>query len=141
MTKIAKALPRGTRYGPFLSVGNLVGLDSKGTKDMLKVQFLPQWEEDRSEVEAVLSKRFLMVDLGLTEITQADLNGMARIARGLTHAVRTSPEQVLAIANAFGPSGSREDREGALHRAASLGLVQRGDDPLAIWGVLIGVAA
>lgn len=45
MTKIAKRPLRGTRYGAFLSVGRLVGLQSAGTRDIVKVQFLPQWEE------------------------------------------------------------------------------------------------
>lgn len=142
MTKIAKAPLRGTRYGPFLSVGRLVGLESEGTRDIVKVQFLPQWEDYENDVEAVLSKRFLMIDMGMTELSRGDLDGMERIAEGLGRTLRTQPEKLLDIANAFGPSGTREDREGAIDKAAGLGLAQRDEDgPVAIWGPLIALGA
>lgn len=142
MPKIAKAPRRGTRYGPFLSVDRLVGLKSAGTKDIVKVQFLPQWEDYENDVEAVLSKRFVMVDMGMTELSRQDLEGMERVTEGLTRAIKSEPEKVLEIANAFGPSGTRERREGAIDQAAALGLANRDDDgPVAIWGPLIAIGA
>ena len=77
MPKIAKVPPRGSRYGAFLSVGNLLGVEAPGLKDTVKAQLLPQWENyDGNAFEAVLSKRFLMVDLGMSEVTRADLAGV-----------------------------------------------------------------
>jgi len=142
MPKIAKIPPRGSRYGPFLSVGRLIGLSSEGTRDAFKAQFLPQWEDNEAYVEAVLSKRFLMIDLGMAELAYADFEGAARIADGLAEASRNDPERLRMIANAFGPSGSREDREMALSTAAQLRLTgDDDDDPVAFWGAVLLVGA
>ena len=103
-----------------MSVGRLIGLSSEGTRDAFKAQFLPQWEDDENDVEAVLRKRFLMIDLGMAELAYADFEGAARIADELAKASRTDPERLRMIADAFGPYGSREDREMALSTAAQL---------------------
>ncbi len=86
------------------------------------MQFLPQWKDYENDVEAVLSKRFLMVDMGMTELSRGDLDGMEQIAESLGLTLRTQPEKLLEIANSFGPSGTRKVREGAIDKAAGLGL-------------------
>lgn len=142
--KIAKAPPRGSRYGPFLSVGDLLDVKAAGLKDTVKVQFLPQWEiyDDRNP-EAVLSKRFLMTDVGMADISPADLKGVDAVAENLAKAVRNQPDEILQMANAFGPSGTREDREAIPDRARKLGLAaSTGGGPVAIWvGILLAGAA
>ncbi|SPH24055.1 hypothetical protein DEA8626_03103 [Defluviimonas aquaemixtae] len=142
--KFAKAPPRGSRYGPFLSVGDLLEVKAAGLKDTVKVQFLPQWESyDDRNPEAVLSKRFLMADLGMAEISRAELKGMDAAAENLAKALRERPEEILKMANAFGPSGTREDRESIPDRARELGLAaDTGGGPVAIWvGILLAGAA
>lgn len=91
-------------------------------------------------MEAVLRKRFLIIDLGMAELAYADFEGAARIADGLAQASRSDPERLRMIANAFGPAGSREDREMALSTAAQLGLTGN-DDPVAFWGAVLLVGA
>lgn len=141
MPMIAKIPVRGSRYGPFLSVGRLLGLRSDGTKDSFKAQFLPQWEDSGNDVEAAFSKRFLMIDLGMAELAYEDLDATERVAKALSVAARSAPEELRAIANAFGPSGDREDRESALERALKLGIAEDDDDPVAFWGVVLLVGA
>lgn len=142
MPKIAKAPRRGSRYGPFLSVGDLLGIRAEGMRDTVKVQFLPQWERhDPRNPEAVLSKRFVMADLGMTELARRDLKGLDAVAANLAKAARERPEDLLGIAGAFGPSGTREDRESIPRRAGELGLSAGPNGPLAIWGVLFAIGA
>lgn len=142
MPKFAKVPRRGFRYGPFMSVGDLLGFRADGLRDTAKVQFLPQWyEEDGKNPEAVLSKRFVMADLGMTEVAKVDLKGLDDLAGNLAKALRDRPEEVLSIVNAFGPSGTREDRETIPGRSEELGLSAGPNRPIAIWGVLLAVGA
>jgi hypothetical protein len=144
MSKIARILPRGARYGAFLSVSDLLGIDRPGLRGVPKVQFLPQFETtDNSSVEAVLSKRFLLVDAGISDVSTTDLTGIERVAERLARASREAPEELLKIALAFGQSGTREDREELPERARRLGLMNPDDsEPTAIWvGILLVGAA
>lgn len=142
MPKIAKAPRRGSRYGPFISVGDLLEIGADGLRDTVKVQFLPQWESyDDRNPEAVLSKRFVMADLGMTEIAEGNVRGLEAVAESLAKAARERPEEIVRIADAFGPSGTREDRESIPRRASELGLSAGPGGPIAIWGVLFAVGA
>lgn len=138
MTIVAKLLPRGARYGAFLSIGELLSVETPRLKDAVKVQFLPQWAGEYGKaVEAVLHKRFVLMDIGASDVGREDITGIAKMARKLGQAAEEHPEELLKIATAFGRSGSKEDREAVLDRSERLGILS-GDDPAA-FGPLVGL--
>jgi hypothetical protein len=131
-----------TRYGSYLSVGRLLGIKASGLQNAIKVQFIPQWEE-QGQTEAVLSKRSLLVDVGVSDANLDDIKKVARLAEQIKQASLEHPDTLLAMVNAFGRSGSKPEREKTLERAESLSLWQQGDsEPTASWIglLLIGVA-
>lgn len=142
--KHAKRLPSGARYGSFLSVGDLLGIDVARLKDAIKVQFLPQWEgDDQKKTDAVLSKRFVLLDMRNSDVGLEDVRGLAKLSGALARAVADNPDELLSIAAAFGRSGTKEARLNVLNTATRLGLFSPDDsEPTAIWGVglLIGAA-
>jgi hypothetical protein len=126
-----------TRYGAFLSIGELLGVKAPGLVHALKVEFLPQWEHD-GQTEAVLSKRSLLVDIRASHLRPADIEGLATMAERVRQAALGQPDTLLKIVQAFGRTGSKAERERALERAEQLGLWQRGDpEPPALWGIVL----
>ena len=53
-------------------LGALLGVTSPALKDGVKVEFLPQWKE-RGQRDTVLSKRSLLVDMGMSDIQLDDV--------------------------------------------------------------------
>jgi hypothetical protein len=138
--KILRAAGAG-RYHSFLSIGPLLGVRSHGLENTTKVEFLPQWE-DKGATQAVLSKRALLIDLGVSDIKSDDLKHLARFTNVVEKAARDHPAELLKIVQAFGRSGSKAEREKALDRAAHLNLFRAGDpEPVAVWGVLLAIGA
>lgn len=131
------------RYGSFVSVGNLLGVKSPGLKNTIKLEFLPQWEEKNLRaVEAVLSKRSLLVDVRASELSLDDIKKLASAGESIRRAANEHPNILLRIVQAFGGSGTKEERKKALERAQSVGLWKTGDsEPVAFWGGLLLVGA
>ncbi len=76
MEKMIRKKTPGTaklsRYHSFLSIGASLGVTSPGLKDVAKVEFLPQWKR-YGRKDAVLSKRSLLVDIGMSDIQMDDV--------------------------------------------------------------------
>ena len=76
MEKIIRKKTPGTaklsRYHSFLSVGASLGVTSPALKDVATVRHLPQWKE-YGQRSAGLSKRSLLVDIGMSDIQLDDM--------------------------------------------------------------------
>jgi hypothetical protein len=133
-----------SRYRSYLSIGPLLNLQAQGLRDTLKAEFLPQWDlQERGATEAVLSKRSLLVDIGMSQIELADLEQVPVFLERLRKVIAEEPDKVLEIVQAFGLNGSKPEREKAARRATALGLYRADDpgEPVAFWGVALLVGA
>ncbi|MEE9354979.1 MAG: hypothetical protein V3U75_05255 [Methylococcaceae bacterium] len=141
--KVKFNLEAGARYGSFMSVGELLNIEVPRLKNTMKAQFLPQWTGyDRSDVESILDKRFILTDLSLSDINSEDIRGVAKFSKTMMKAATEQPEEMLKITTAFGKRGNREDREKVLERAEKLGLYSPDDsEPTALIGVILLVGA
>jgi hypothetical protein len=63
---------KSSRYHPFPSMGEALGVTSPALKDVAKVRLLPQWKE-YGQRSAGLSKRSLLVDIGMSDIQLDDV--------------------------------------------------------------------
>jgi len=63
---------KSSRYHPVLSIGGALGVTSPALKDVAKAWLLPQWKE-HGQRNAVLSKRSLLVDIGMSDIQLDDV--------------------------------------------------------------------
>jgi hypothetical protein len=76
MEKMIRKKTPGTakfsRYHSFLSVGASLGVRSPAHKDGAMVEFLPQLRGS-GQTDAVLSKRSLLVDIGMSDIQMDDV--------------------------------------------------------------------
>jgi hypothetical protein len=61
-----------SRYHTFLSIGASLGVRSLAHKDGAMVELLPQWRGS-GQTDAVLSKRSLLVDIGMSDIQMDDV--------------------------------------------------------------------
>jgi hypothetical protein len=61
-----------SRYHSFLSIGASLGVRSPAHKDGAMAQFLPQ-RRGSGQTDAVLSKRSLLVDIGMSDIQMDDM--------------------------------------------------------------------
>jgi hypothetical protein len=61
-----------SRYRSFLSIGASLGVTSPALKDVAKVRLLTQWKE-YGQRSAGLSKRSLLVDIGMSDIQMDDV--------------------------------------------------------------------
>jgi hypothetical protein len=61
-----------SRYHSVLAIGALLGVTSPALKDAAKVECLPQWK-GYGRADAVLSKRSLLVDIGMSDIQMDDV--------------------------------------------------------------------
>jgi hypothetical protein len=61
-----------SRYHSFLPIGASLGVTSPALKDGAMVEFLPQWRGS-GQTDAVLSKRSLLVDIGMSDIQMDDV--------------------------------------------------------------------
>ncbi len=64
--------PKSSRYLPFPSMGEALGVTSPALKDVATVRHLPQWKE-YGQRSAGLSKRSLLVDIGMSDIQLDDV--------------------------------------------------------------------
>jgi hypothetical protein len=76
MEKMIRKKTPGTaklsRYHSFHSVGASLAVRSPAHKDGAMVEFLPQWKR-YGQTDAVLSKRSLLVDIGMSDIQMDDV--------------------------------------------------------------------
>ncbi len=76
MEKMIRKKTPGTaklsRYHSFLPIGASLGVRSPAHKDGAMVEFLPQWKR-YGQTDAVLSKRSLLVDIGMSDIQMDDV--------------------------------------------------------------------
>ena len=70
--KKALRAAKSSGYHPVLSIGGTLGVTSPALNDVAKVGFLPQWKE-RGQRDTVLSKRSLLVDIGMSDIQLDDV--------------------------------------------------------------------
>jgi allophanate hydrolase subunit 1 len=63
---------KSPRYHPVLSIGGALGVTSPALNDVAKVWILPQWKE-HDQRDTVLSKRSLLVDIGMSDIQMDDV--------------------------------------------------------------------
>ena len=63
---------KSSRYHPFLSMGEALSVRSPAYKNGAMVEFLPQWRGS-GQADAVLSKRSLLVDIGMSDIQMDDV--------------------------------------------------------------------
>ena len=63
---------KSSRYHSLHSIGELLGVRSPALKGMAKMEFLPQWKR-YVQTDAVLSKRSLLVDIGMSDIQMDDV--------------------------------------------------------------------
>jgi hypothetical protein len=61
-----------SRYHSFLSIGASLGVTSPALKDGARVEFLPL-RRGAGQTDAVLSKRSLLVDIGMSDIQMDDV--------------------------------------------------------------------
>ena len=61
-----------SRYHSLHSIGELLGVRSPALKGMAKMEFLPKWKR-YVQTDAVLSKRSLLVDIGMSDIQMDDV--------------------------------------------------------------------
>jgi hypothetical protein len=76
MEKMLRKKTPGTaklsRYHSFLSIGASLGVTSPALKDGARVEFLPL-RRGAGQTDAVLSKRSLLVDIGMSDIQMDDV--------------------------------------------------------------------
>lgn len=138
--KVLQALG-DARFGSFLSVGELLGIEEYRLQNAIKLQFLPQWEE-LGNSESVLSKRSVLVDIRTSDLSLADMERVAKAGNLIGQAAQEDPELLLKIVRAYGRSGEKEEREKTLGRAERLGLWSPDDsEPAAIIGAVLLVGA
>ena len=63
---------KSSRYHSLHSISELLGVRSPAHKDGAMVEFLPQWRGS-GQMDAVLSKRSLLVDIGMSDIQLDDM--------------------------------------------------------------------
>ncbi len=63
---------KSSRYHSLHSIDELLGVTSPTFKDMAKMEFLPQWKR-YGQTDTVLSKRSLLVDVGMSDIQLDDV--------------------------------------------------------------------
>ena len=61
-----------SRYHSFLPIGASLGVRLPAHKDGAMVEFLPQWKGS-GKTDAILSKRSLLVDIGMSDIQMDDV--------------------------------------------------------------------
>jgi hypothetical protein len=76
MEKMIRRKTPGTaklsRYHSFLSIDASLSVRSPALKGMAKMEFLPQWRRS-GQTDAALSKRSLLVDIGMSDIQMDDV--------------------------------------------------------------------
>ena len=63
---------KSSRYHSVLAIGALLGVTSPALKDGAKVELLPHWK-GYGRADAVLSKRSLLVEIGMSDIQLDDV--------------------------------------------------------------------
>ena len=63
---------KSSRYHSVLAIGALLGVRLPAHKDGAMVEFLPQWKGS-GKTDAILSKRSLLVDIGMSDIQMDDV--------------------------------------------------------------------